>query len=335
VLWYLKEEMRTKIIGTGSYLPKKVVTNDDLAQFLDTSDEWITTRTGIRQRLCADFTGDESCSAMGLEASTRAIEMAGIEPSDIDLIITATITPDYRVPSTACLIQELLGLENIPAFDIVAACAGSIYGLTIADSFIRSGSYKNILVVAPEVMTSLVNWQDRNTAVLFGDGASAAILSPSDSSSGFIDFDLYADGRFKDTLYILAGGSKKPLDEESLRQKQDKLSMNGRETFKFAVRSMCDAVEKIIFDNNIDIADIAFAVPHQANLRIIEAIAKRLNLPIERFLVNLDRCANTSAASLLLAYDEANRAGILKKGDLIMMLAIGAGFAWGAALYRV
>lgn len=328
--------MRTKIIGTGSYLPKKVVTNDDLAKTIDTSDEWINARTGIRQRLCADYRGTESSSLMAIEAAKRAIDMAKIKPSDIDLVITATITPDYRLPSNACIIQEALGLINVPAFDLAAACSGSVYGLSIADSFIRNGTYKNILVVATEVMSSIINWQDRNTAVLFGDGASAALLSASDSADdGFIDFDLYADGRHQKTIYIPAGGSINPIDEQVIRDKQDKLVMNGRETFKFAVRSMCDAVEKIALDNNINIADIAFAVPHQANLRIIEAIAKRLNLSMDRFLINLDRCANTSAASLLLAYDEANRAHRFKDGDLILMLAIGAGFAWGAALYRV
>lgn len=328
--------MRTKIIGTGSYLPKKVITNDDLSQFLDTSDEWIATRTGIRQRHCADVTGIETNSYMGIQASIKALEMAQIKATDLDLIINATITPDYRLPTNACAIQAALGAGSVPSFDLAAACSGSIYGLSIADSFIRSGTYKKVLLVTSEVMSSITDWQDRNTAVLFGDAASAAVLSACVSlDSGFIDFDLYSDGTAQKVIWIPAGGSHCPLTAEKITEKQDKLLMNGRETFKFAVRAMCDTVEKIIKDNNVDVNQITFAVPHQANLRIIEAIAKRLDMSMDRFLINLDRCANTSAASLMLAYDEANRAHRFKKGDLILMLAIGAGFVWGASLYRV
>ncbi len=328
--------MRSKIIGTGGYLPPKLITNDDLSQTLDTSDEWITTRTGIRQRYVADTNKEETCSFMGIEASKKALAMAGIEARELDLIITATITPDYRLPTNACLIQAALGAKNVPAFDLAAACSGSIYGLSVADSFIRSGTYRNILVVTSEIMSSIVDWKDRNTAVLFGDGASAAVLTATESAtSGFIDFDLYADGEAQKIIWIPQGGSRSPLTCENIEQRQDKIIMNGRETFKFAVRAVCDAVEKILADNNIKASDVAFVVPHQANLRIIEAIAKRLDMPLDRFLINLDRCANTSAASLMLAYDEANRAGQLKTGDNIVMLAIGAGFVWGAGIYRV
>lgn len=328
--------MRTKIIGTGSYLPKKVVTNDDLAQVLDTSDEWIATRTGIRQRQLADYKGQETCSYMGLQAAKRALEMASLEGKDLDLIITATVTPDFRLPTASCLIQAQLSATNAPAFDLSAACSGSLYALSIADSFIKNGTYKNVLVVASEVMSSIVDWSDRNTAVLFGDGASAAVLSATTTKdSGFIDFDLYADGRMKDVIHLPAGGSACPIDEQAIKDKKDKVVMNGRETFKFAVRAVCDAVEKILADNNMDARDIAFVVPHQANLRIIEAIAKRLDISMDKFLVNLDRCANTSAASLFLAYDEANRKSLFKSGDTILMLAIGAGFVWGAGLYRI
>lgn len=328
--------MRTKIIGTGSYLPKKIVSNDDLAQFLDTSDEWINTRTGIRARHTADYKNGETGSYMATMAAKNALEMAGIRASELDLIINASVSPDFRLPANACIIQNALGAEKVPAFDISAACAGSVYSLSIANSFIKSGTYKNILVVASEVMSSLVDWNDRNTAILFGDGASAAVLSATDSeTTGFIDFDLYADGSQREIITIPAGGSVQAIDEEAIKNKHDKVTMNGRETYKFAVRAMCDAIEHILTKNKISVDEIAFAVPHQANLRIIEAIAKRVNLPIERFLVNMDRCANTSAASLMLAYDEANRAHRLKKDDIIMMLAIGAGFVWGASLYRV
>jgi 3-oxoacyl-[acyl-carrier-protein] synthase-3 len=328
--------MRAKIAGTGSYLPKKIVTNDDLSKTLDTSDEWIATRTGIRQRHVADGMNDETNSYMGIEAAKKALAMASMKPDQLDLIINATVTPDYRLPTNACIIQAALGAKNIPAFDIAAACSGSIYGFSIADSFIRSGTYRNILLVTSEVMSSIVDDTDRNTAVLFGDGASAAVISRSDSaSSGFIHFDLYADGSAQKVIWIPRGGSCCPLTKANVADGQDKLQMNGRETFKFAVRAVCDAVEKIVADNNIAMQDIAFIVPHQANLRIIDAIAKRIDIPLDRFLINLDRCANTSAASLMLAYDEANRAGRLKNGDIILMLAIGAGFVWGASLYRV
>jgi 3-oxoacyl-[acyl-carrier-protein] synthase III len=328
--------MRTKIIGTGSYLPKKIITNDLLSESLETSDEWIKTRTGIKQRFIADHKGDESCANMGLMAAKQALDMAILDADQLDLIITATITPDHRLPTVACMIQDALKAKNIPAFDIAAACAGSIYGLSIADNFIRSKTYKNILLITSEVMSSIIDWQDRNTAVLFGDGASAAILTADNSSkSGFMDIDLYADGSLKDTIYIHSGGSKNPLDQKSLAEKKDKIVMNGRATFKFAVRAMCDAIEKIIHDNKIDIKEIDFIVPHQANLRIIEAIAKRMSLPMDKFLINLDRCANTSAASLLLAYDESNRQHRFNAGNLILMLAIGGGFVWGAGLYRV
>jgi len=327
--------MRSVIIGTGSYLPRKVVTNDDLAQVLDTSDEWITTRTGIRERRIADRTGDESCVGMGIKAAKAALTMARLDASDLDLIITATVTPDFRLPSASCLIQDGLGAINVPAFDLAAACAGSLYALSIADSFIRSGTYKNVLVVASEVMSSVVDWSDRNTAVLFGDGASAAILSAhAHADAGFIDFDLYADGRLKEVISIRDGDSLS-FAQVSGRPQRSKIFMNGRETYKFAVRAVCDAVEKIITDNQVAIDDIKHIVPHQANLRIIEAIATRLDVPLDRFLINLDRCANTSAASLLLAYDEKNRHSGFNKGDLILLLAIGAGFVWGAGLYRV
>lgn len=327
--------MRALITGTGSYLPKKIVTNDQLAETLETSDEWINSRTGIRQRHLADFRNEETCSFMATMAAKNALEMAGIKPADLDLIITATVTADRRLPSAACLVQEALGAENVPAFDVAAACAGSIYSLSIADSFIRSGTYKNILVIASEALSSAMDWQDRNTAVLFGDGASAAVLSAHDGSQGFIDFDLYADGQQNQVIWIPAGGSKEPIDQEALKNRTDKIAMNGRETFKFAVRAMCDAVEKILCDNKLDASKVKFAVPHQANLRIIEAIAKRIDMPMDRFLINLDLCANTSAASLLLAYDQALRANRFQKDDLILMLAIGAGFVWGASLYRV
>jgi 3-oxoacyl-[acyl-carrier-protein] synthase-3 len=327
--------MRAQIIATGSYLPKQIIHNDDLSQTMETSDEWIASRTGIRQRHRMRLENNESCAKMGYYAALKALEMAHISANDIDLIIVATISPDYRLPSTACLIQEMLGLTSTPAFDIMAACAGSIYGLSIANSFIKSGAYKKILFISPEAMSSLINWEDRNTAILFGDGASAAIIAAAaDKDSGFLAIDLYADGRQQKTISIEAGGSSHPIDEEALREKHDKIVMNGRETYKFAVRVIFESIEKLLEEHNVSKDKISFVVPHQANIRIIEAIAERSGIPMERFLVNLDRVANTSAASLLLAYDEALRAQRIKKNDLILMLAIGSGFVWGAGLYR-
>ncbi|HXW60474.1 MAG TPA: beta-ketoacyl-ACP synthase III [Myxococcota bacterium] len=326
--------MRSIIKGTGSYLPKKILSNDDLATFLDTSDEWITSRTGIRQRHCAD-PKLETTSYMAIKAAEGALSMAKTSPLDLDLILVGTVTPDYRMPTVACMVQEGLQAKNAAALDIGAACAGSIYALSIADAFLKAGKYKNILVVASESMSSVIDWQDRNTAVLFGDGASAAVVCGNDQDqSGFIDFDLYADGAQQKTIWVKAGGSAVPIDNQALLEKADKVIMNGREVFKFAVRAVTEAIQKIIDKNHIATKDIALVVPHQANLRIIDAIAERMNVPKDRFLINLDRCANTSAASLLLAYDEASRTGRIKKGDLILMLAIGAGFVWGASLYR-
>ncbi len=328
--------MRSQIIGTGHYLPKKVITNDDLAKVLDTSDEWITTRTGIKQRHISDPKSGETNSYMGEMAARQALDMANLSPKDIDFIITATCSSDYRLPNASCLIQERLQASGVPSLDISAACAGSIYGLNLADCFIRAGQCKNVLVIATETLSSVLDWQDRNTAVLFGDGSSACVVTANhQDDSGFLGIDLYADGTQSKNIWIPAGGSLNPIDEEAIKNRQDKIHMNGRETFKFAVRALCDSIDVILNKHNLTASDIKFAVPHQANLRIIDAIAQRINLPTERFLINLDRCANTSAASLLLAYDEANRNGRLTKGDLVLMLAIGAGFAWGVGLYRV
>lgn len=327
--------MKSRIVGTGSYVPKTIVTNFDLSKNLDTDNEWIVSRTGINTRHIANKKLGETCSFMATQAALKAISEANINISDIDMIVVATLSADYKVPSLACLVQEQLGAFNAAAFDISAACAGSIYGLSIANSFIVSGQYKNVLFIGAEVMSSATNWQDRNTAILFGDAASACVISSSNNDSGFIDFKLYADGRQQKNIFIPQGGSIKAVDEEGIKQGQDKLYMNGRETFKFAVRSVTDAIKDILQKNNLAKEDICFVVPHQANLRIIEAIAKQVNVSLDKFLINLDKYANTSAASLMLAYDEANKSHKLKKDDLLLFLAIGAGFVWGASLYKV
>lgn len=328
--------MKSRIIGTGSYVPKKVVSNFELTKTLDTDNEWIVSRTGIRTRHIADKQSGETCSFMATKAAQQAVDDANISINDIDMIIVATLSADYKVPSLACLVQEQLGAFNAAAFDISAACAGSIYGLSIANSFIVSGQYKNVLFIGAEMMSSATNWQDRNTAILFGDAASACVISSSnDDKSGFIDFKLYADGRQHKHIFMPQGGSLEAVDEEGIKQGKDKLFMNGRETFKFAVRSVTDSINDILQKNNFNKENITFIVPHQANLRIIEAVAKYVDVSLDKFLINLDKYANTSAASLMLAYDEANRNNKLKKDDLLLFLAIGAGFVWGASIYKV
>lgn len=327
--------MRAKIIGTGSALPKKIVTNDELSKSLDTSHEWIFSRTGIKQRHVANPKEGETLSDLGTKAAKNALAMAKLEPLALDLILVATATSDYRLPSSACLIQEKLGAKNAACLDLNAACAGSIYGLDVAEAFIKSGKAKNVLLVTAELLSQYLNWQDRNTAVLFGDGASAAVLTKSSDERGFIDIELFSDGSLNQVIAIPHGGSLHPTGESSLRQNLDKITMNGRETYKFAVKTLVDATINILEKNNLSQKDIAFVVPHQANLRIIEAIAERVEIGVDKFLINLDMCANTSSASLLLAYDEALRAGKLKENDKLLMLAIGSGFVWGAGLYCI
>lgn len=324
------------IRSTGSYAPPRVLTNNDMARYVDTSDEWIFKRTGIRSRHLIESEGAMSTVDMAEKASWQAFEMAGLTAEEIDLIICGTVTPDYRLPSAACVLQQRLQAKNAFAFDVSAACAGSLYALNIANHFISSGQSKRALVIGAETLSSIVNWDDRNTCVLFGDAGSAAIIEKSPSNgSGFIDFILRSDGNHWQTISILAGGSKTPLTAKGLDQKEDRVTMNGRETYKFAVKALVEIAQDILHRNGLRSTSIAHVVAHQANMRIIEAVADRLDLPIERFVLNIERYANTSSASLLTTFDEALRSGRFKKGDLILMIAIGAGFAWGASIYRV
>ncbi len=326
---------RSRITGTGSYVPDKVVTNADLAALVDTSDEWISTRTGIKERRAIDPPMSMGTVDMAEHASHRALELAGLKATDLDLIIVATVTPDLRLPSAAALLQHRLGAVNAAGFDVVAACAGSLYGLTIADKFTSSGAARRVLVIGGEALTSITNWQDRNSCVLFGDAAGAAIVEqgPVDGG-GLIDTKLYLDGTHWDTIMIPAGGSKQRMTPALLEAQADKIVMNGRETYKFAVRALVDASETILAKNGVTAGDVALVVAHQANLRIIEAVADRLSVPLDRFVINIDKYGNTSSASLLLTFDEARRQGRMKPGDLVLMLAIGSGMTWGAGLYR-
>ena len=324
------------IRSTGAYAPPLVLTNDDMSRFVDTSDEWIFKRTGIRSRHLIEKEGAMSTVDMAEKAALKAFELAKISSSDIDLIICGTVTPDYRLPSAACVLQERLQAVNAFAFDVAAGCSGSLYALNIADRFIASGQSTRALVIGAEALSTIINWQDRNTCVLFGDAGSAAIVEKTQNyQNGFIDFILRSDGNQWQTICILEGGSKQPLSAKGLEKKTDRVIMNGRETYKFAVKALTEIAQDILQKNGLRSSSIAHVVAHQANMRIIEAVADRLDIPISRFVVNIERYANTSSASLLTTYDEALRSGRFARGDLILMLAIGAGFAWGAALYRV
>ncbi|HET7633506.1 MAG TPA: beta-ketoacyl-ACP synthase III [Burkholderiales bacterium] len=315
----------SRIVGTGSYLPEKIVTNRDLEATIDTSDEWIFSRTGIRQRhLAAD---SENTSDLALAASRRAIAAAGIAPQQIGLIVVATTTPDMVFPSTACILQAKLGISGSPAFDVQAVCSGFIYGLSTADQFMRSGDYEYALVVGAEVYSRILDWNDRGTCVLFGDGAGAVVLKRSDTP-GILSSHLHADGSYADILSVpgtVCGGqvSGRPL-----------LQMEGNAVFRFAVRVLDDIVEETLTANNLQKADIDWLIPHQANIRIIQMTAKKLGMSMEKVVTTVDRHANTSAASIPLALDEAVRDGRIRDGQHVLMEGVGGGFTWGAVLAK-
>lgn len=317
-----------RIVGTGSYLPERVLTNEELARSVDTSDEWIRDRTGIRQRhVVADgqTTGD-----LAFEAATRALAAAGVKGSDIDLLVVGTTTPDLIFPSTACLLQHRLGANGCTAFDVNAACSGFMYALGVADKFIRSGSVRTALVVGAETLTRLLDWDDRNTCVLFGDGAGAVVLR-ADDEPGILSTHLHADGGFKHLLYTPVGVSAGFKDEKNHGLK---VLMAGSEVFKVAVKTLDAVVEETLAANGLVKSDIDWLIPHQANLRIITATAKRLAMPMDRVVVTVDRHGNTSAASVPLALDTAIQSGRVKRGELLLLEAFGGGFTWGSALIR-
>ncbi len=314
----------SKIIGTGGYLPKRVLTNFDLEKIVDTSNEWIVERTGIHQRhVCED---NESAVTMAEQAGLRALEMAGLKPKDVGMIIIASTTPQLIFPSTACLLQERFGISGCPAFDLNAsACAGFMYAFSIADQYIRTGAIKNALVIGSEVMSRVVDWNDRSTCVLFGDGAGAVVLGAS-KEPGVLSTHLHADGMHKDVLYLPLGNSKSPNLES--------VKMIGNQLFKLAVTNLGDLFDETLAANNVDKHQIDWLVPHQANIRIIQAMAKKLDIPMERVTITLDKQGNTSSASIPLSLDEAVRDGRIKPGQLLMMEGFGGGLAWGSALVR-
>jgi len=320
------------ISGLGSYAPSRIMTNDDLARIVETSDAWIHSRTGIRERRIAG--PEETASSMGCIAAHRALADAGLGADAIDAVIVATITPDMPFPATACLVQEKLGLPRAFCMDIEAACSGFLYAMEVAASMLQAGKRRHILVIGSEKLSSILDWEDRSTCVLFGDGAGAAVLSRTDApaNGGVIDFRLGADGSKADILNMPGGGCLEPATPDSVARRQHFLKMRGREVFKLAVKVMEQAALEILEQNQLNADDIACVIPHQANLRIIEAIATRLGLPLERFFLNMSRYGNTSAASIPIALDEAYREGRLDKGDRVLMLSFGAGLTWGSAL---
>jgi 3-oxoacyl-[acyl-carrier-protein] synthase-3 len=320
------------ILGVGSFVPPKVVDNQELSKKVDTSDEWIQTRTGIKQRHFAE--DGVATSDLALGAATKAISSAGIDSSLIDLVVVATITPDMAFPSTACQLQHKLGLGKVAAFDLEAACSGFLYALDVADSMLASGRYNHALVVGAEKMSSIIDWKDRTTCVLFGDGAGAVVLGRKGKGPRLLGFQCGADGANPSLLFQPAGGSKNPASPSSIENREHFLRMNGREIFKSAVRVMEMASRQLLAAHDIDPRDVDHVIPHQANVRIVESLANRLELPIEKFFCNLERHGNTSAASIPLALDEANRLGILKPGQLGLMVAFGAGLTWSATLVR-
>jgi 3-oxoacyl-[acyl-carrier-protein] synthase-3 len=324
--------IRSRIIATGSYVPERVLTNFDLEKMVDTSDKWITERTGIKERRIANE--DQAASDLAYEASKVVIEEAGLGANDIDLIIVATVTGDMLFPSTGCLLQDKLGAKKAAAFDINAGCSGFIYGLYVADGLIRAGMHKRVLVVGSEILSKITDWEDRTTCVLFGDGAGAAIIEPTEEDKGIISMYINSDGSMWDLLNLPAGGSRNTTSHDTEKNRLHYLKMRGNETFKVAIRKLEDLVVKTVEENRLDPSQISLLIPHQANLRIIQATADRLGIPIDKVLVNLDKYGNTSAASIPIALDEALRTGRIKVGDYVLLEAFGAGLTWASALIK-
>jgi 3-oxoacyl-[acyl-carrier-protein] synthase III len=325
----------SRIAGTGSYVPARVVTNEELSKLVDTSDEWITQRVGIRERRFA--AEGEASSDMASHAATRALEAAGLSAGELDMIVVGTITPDMQIPACAAFLQKKLGCKDIPSFDVSAACAGFLYALSIADQFIRTGTMRNILVVGVETLTTITNFTDRGTCVLFGDGAGAVVLSRADDDSNglLLSTRIYTDSTLTDSLCIPAGGSKEPITPEAIAQHRNKVYMAGQDIFKVAVKKLTSASLSAMKDAELEPSQIDWVVPHQANLRIINQVASRLGVPYERVIINIENRGNTSSASIPIALDEAIRDGRIRPGHVVLMSALGAGISWASALARM
>jgi 3-oxoacyl-[acyl-carrier-protein] synthase-3 len=319
-------------LGIGAYGPDRVVSNDQLSETVDTSNEWIRSRTGILERR---FSSEEqSTSDLAFEAAQKALDHAGVLPDEIDLVLVATITPDMAFPSTACLLQHKLGLRKVACFDLEAACSGFLYALDVADAMLTSGRYKKALVVGAEKMSSIMDWEDRTTCVLFGDGAGAAVLSKEGDGPALLGFYCGADGSNPSLLCQPAGGSALPASPETISSRKHFLKMNGREIFKSAVRVMESSCRTLLKEQNLDISDVSLVIPHQANMRIVESLSQRLEVPMDKFYCNLERYGNTSAASIPLALNEAVQTKALSAGDLCLLVAFGAGLTWSSTIVR-
>lgn len=316
------------ITGWGMFVPENILTNDDLSKMVDTNDEWIRERTGIRERRIVSE--NQSTSSLAVEASIKALQVANLRPTDIDLIICSTSTPEYIFPATACLVQDRIGATKAGAFDLLAACSGFIFGVNMAAQSIRSGSIQNALVIGAEAMSRFINWQDRDTCILFGDGAGAFVLQASDMPGGVLSAVMHSDGSGGDSLIIQAGGSKHPATEATVQAGRHYIEMDGKEVFRFATRVMAQATREALDAANIKLEDVKWIIPHQANYRIIEAAARGLKIPIERFVINVERYGNTSTASIPIATVEAVDDGRLQLGDQIVFVGFGAGLTWGA-----
>ncbi len=323
---------RARIIGVGAYAPKRILTNADIEKIVETNDAWIVQRSGVRERHIADES--EATSDLALKAAQQALERANLVPEDIEFIAVGTTTPDMFFPSVGNIVQHRLGCGRAGSVDLLAACAGSIYSLSFGSQLIQSGKYRRVLCIGAETLSKITDWTDRGTCVLLADAAGAAVLEAYEGDRGIIDFDLYSDGQYWDLLYMPGGGSRHPATHETIDARMHYAKMKGGEVFKVAVRMFVDCTERILERNGFTAADVSLFIPHQANLRIIEAAAKRVGLPMERVFVNVDRYGNTGAASIYVALEEAVAAGRIKRGDLVLLAAFGGGFAWGAVLMR-
>lgn len=320
--------MRGRVSGTGSAVPDRVLTNLDLEKMVDTTDEWIVSRTGIKERRIAS--ADEYTSTFATRAALQALEMSGVTPDELDMIIVATVTPDFQFPSTACILQNNIKAHNATAFDISAACSGFIYALSTVDKFIKAGTVKKALVIGAEVLSRIVDWTDRNSCLLFGDGAGAVVVEAVPGDHGIQDSVLRSDGSYWDLLYLPSPGSRNPVTQKALDDRLVYIRMQGNEVFKLAVRAMEEVALKLLASGGYSKDDIDLFIPHQANKRIIDSIGKRLGVPEDKIFVNIDHYGNTSAASIPIALDEANRSGRIKPGDLVLFDSFGGGLTWGA-----
>jgi 3-oxoacyl-[acyl-carrier-protein] synthase III len=324
--------IRAQITGVGSYAPKRVLTNADLEKMVQTTDEWIVQRTGIRERRIADET--EATSDLALRAAQQALERANLVPEDIEFIVVGTTTPDMFFPTVGNIVQHRLGCRRAGSVDLLAACAGSVYSLTVGSKFIETGKYRRVLCIGAETLSKITDFTDRGTCILLADAAGAAVLEAGDGERGIIDADLYSDGKYWELLYMPGGGARHPATKETVEARMHYAKMRGNDVFKVAVRMFVECAETILKRNGFTVDDVDLFIPHQANLRIIEAAVKRVGMSMDKVFVNVDRYGNTGAASVYVALEEALAAGRIKRGDLILLAAFGGGFAWGAALVR-